>query len=542
MLQCNALPVLPELTDPGDADAWGYVHDGEKGVADVLVTDGFDIVRTDSDGAWKMKTSPRAEFVYVIIPRGYEIATHTNGISRYYERIERMEGIPCRADFALRPIGDDTDFSFLVHADPQPFPDAVPDCFSLMSEAYKDMAAEAHRIETEEGFVPLILMLGDVTHEIGYAGYKNALKGISFSVPMFPVPGNHDKELKLGGDAATNRYRETFGPLYYSFNRGNAHFLMLDNVGVTADGNYSREISADQLAWIEKDLSYVDKTTPLIVCGHIPFTRKKSDIKAYQSLLDMVEGYTTVLMSGHLHRSEALERYSDSVEERLHTSLGGDKWRASVARDGTPNGYYIYRFDGTSLSWKFKPLGKDPDKSLFRMYDPEWNQYMDFNPKEYTMVIVDVWDYDEHWSVRWSLEGVDQGDVPRFSEAYDPLAAYNFNSYSGDDARAIKSGHIFHCDVPFTGGRVEVTATDRFGRTMSKSLQLEAGMDAVVSDFGKEEIVCTEIYDMQGRMVYSGAGDPRQGDGMPLSCGCYIMRLHDALGNLSIEKIAITDR
>lgn len=69
VLQCKAALVLPELTEPGDADAWGYVHDGEKGIADVLVTDGFDFVRTDATGAWRMKTDPAAEFVYVVLLR-----------------------------------------------------------------------------------------------------------------------------------------------------------------------------------------------------------------------------------------------------------------------------------------------------------------------------------------------------------------------------------------------------------------------------------------------------------------------------------------
>lgn len=429
-----------------------------------------------------------------------------------------------------------------MHADPQPYPDAVADCFMQMADAYKDMDAEARRIKEAEGAVPPMLLLGDVTHEIGYEGYRNSLRGIGFSVPMFAVPGNHDKELKLSGAAATQRYRDTFGPLYYSFNRGKAHFLMLDNVGVTGDGNYSREISAEELAWVEKDLSYVEKGTPLIVCGHIPFTRKKSDKKTYKPLLDLLEGYNTVLMSGHLHRSMALDRYSATVEERLHTSLGGDKWRGPVARDGTPRGYYVYHFSGTDLTWKFKPVGKDPDKNLFRMYDPEWNEYMDLDPVEnVTTVVVDVWDWDENWKVTWSLDNVAQGDVPRYEEAYDPLAAYNYNSLDGESVRAVKSGHIFHCDVPLSGGEVEVVVTDRFGRTMKKSMLIEpAGAERIMED--ATAIVSTDVIDMQGRLVGSYAGNLAHAGELPLSTGCYILRLHAADGTISMKKVSLIHR
>lgn len=534
-----ATPSLPELTDPGDADAWGYVHDGENGVADVLVTDGFDFVRTDADGAWRMKTAPRAEFVYVIIPSGYEMATMADGIVRHYERIERGE-TPFRADFALNPIGDDTNFTFMVQADPQPHPLIVPECFSLLSDAYKDIADEGARIAAEEGFMPLMLMLGDVTHEIGYVEYKDVLNRIGFSVPLFSVPGNHDKELSLDGNATTLRYRETFGPLYYSFNRGKAHFIMLDNVGVTGDGGYSREMSEDEFAWVEKDLSYVDKSTPLVVCGHIPFTYKSAAKKAYKRLLTMLEGYNTMLMSGHLHRSFPLGMYSSTVEERNHTSLCGHKWRGPVARDGTPNGYYIYHFEGTELSWKFKPTKKDPDKNLFRMYEPEWTEYMDLEPSDNTVVIVDAWDYDDHWSLRWSLDGVDQGDVPRYEEAFDPLAAYNYNPLENESVRAVTSGHIFHCDVPPSGGIVEVTAIDRFGRTMSKSQQLSAGVEKLTAFPAADEVSEVKVYDMQGRMVYFADYYPEK-RALPLPRGCYVMHVSYEGSTPSVEKIIIFD-
>src|ERR1700760_2227150 len=49
----------------------GRVHDGGKGIADVAVTDGYSIVKTDKDGKYELTAHPAAEFVYISVPSGY---------------------------------------------------------------------------------------------------------------------------------------------------------------------------------------------------------------------------------------------------------------------------------------------------------------------------------------------------------------------------------------------------------------------------------------------------------------------------------------
>ena len=51
------------------------------------------------------------------------------------------------------------------------------------------------------------------------------------NIPFYRVLGNHD--MNYGGrsdETSTKIYNQTFGPAYYSFNRGKVHYVILDNV------------------------------------------------------------------------------------------------------------------------------------------------------------------------------------------------------------------------------------------------------------------------------------------------------------------------
>ncbi len=527
---------LPEITVQPGVDAWGYVHDGTKPIEGVLVTDGYSFVATDGAGTWQLTTNSNADFVYVIIPSGYEIDDVTDGIIKHYHRIDRSTTL-FRGDFRLNPIGDDTDFSFMVHADPQPNLVINSACFAEMGTAYVDMAEKAHAIKDSEGFMPPMLMLGDVTHEIGYEQYKATLKLKKFDVPLFSCPGNHDKKYVVNIKDACERYCATFGPRYYSFNRGKVHFLMLDNVAINTDGDYARGISSEQMAWIRKDLEFVEKGSTVVVRAHISFTKSAADRKAYKNLLELLGDYNTLLLTGHHHRCDNLGFYSPTVEERNHAALSGHIWRGPVCRDGSPKGYYIYHCDGNDISWKFVQTGRDPDKFMFRLYEPSWMEYMESPVVNGRRILVNVWDWDPAWKVTWSLNGKEQGDVERFESSVDPLAVFNYNTLENTKLHAVESGHMFYCDVPDEGGEVIVTVTDRFGRILSKSFDMEAGLERIVAT-GNGDCLRTDLFDMQGRHVMTVDGEP-EADTLPLPAGVYVKQVRTTAGGMTVEKIVL---
>lgn len=86
--------------------------------------------------------------------------------------------------------------------------------------------------------------------------------------------GNHDNDFQTRSDYdAAVKYVDQICPTYYSFNIGKVHYVVMDDIDCSSyDGstsrNYVKSLSAEQLDWLAKDLSHVDKTTPVVVAMH----------------------------------------------------------------------------------------------------------------------------------------------------------------------------------------------------------------------------------------------------------------------------------
>ncbi len=537
---------LPELPSKDGFDIKGYVHDGTKGVPGVLVSDGYGFARTDENGAYYLASDKAALEVFVVLPSGYEYGSVKDGVAGFFSHIDRSAP-EFRADFALTPIGDDTSFTFFVHADTQPETYFNADVYSDMMRAYKDMQALAKTVTAADGFAPFNLHLGDIIYNgsaqpYDYDTYFRPLQLAGYNVATLPTPGNHDRWYRTDYTIAMERYRKAWGPVRYSFNRGKVHFISVDNVIVKKDDAYTRGFRDAAVEWIKKDLSYVEKGSRVVFYTHQPMTRNDAALKAYSGMLDILKEYDVLILTGHLHRIfNNFPEYSPTIKERNHVALGGYEWRGPCSQDGVPNGYYIYTVDGTDISWKYKWTGKDADKNMFRLYEPGQFGTPEYLPSDDKTVIVNVWDWDKDWKVTWSLDGVEQGDVARYDSAKDPWACYNFENVTGHDTwKAQETYHMFHCDVPASGSEVKVTVTDPFGRTLSKTITVESDGSGGIEAIAPEScgVATTEIYSMQGVRVLTVDGYPET-DTLPLDCGCYIMLLRHADGIVTTERTII---
>jgi Icc protein len=124
---------------------------------------------------------------------------------------------------------------------------------------------------------------------------------------VFYVPGEHDV---LNDEGA--QYRERFGKGsqgagWYSFDQKGVHFIGLVNVMNLKAGGMGN-LGAEQLAWIEKDVKHLSKSTPIVVFAHIPLwsvypewgwgTEDSAQALAYLKKF----GSVTVL-NGHIHQT-----------------------------------------------------------------------------------------------------------------------------------------------------------------------------------------------------------------------------------------------
>ncbi|MBQ6822874.1 MAG: hypothetical protein IJP39_10725, partial [Bacteroidales bacterium] len=107
----SALSVEPE---PGTG-IYGIVQCDGKGVPGVLVSDGAEIVQTDSKGIYQMKSAKKWKYVFVIIPSGYEVPTQ-GVLPEFHAALNQTPDTPERKDFTLIKTDNDR-FNLFVLGD-----------------------------------------------------------------------------------------------------------------------------------------------------------------------------------------------------------------------------------------------------------------------------------------------------------------------------------------------------------------------------------------------------------------------------------------
>ena len=280
------------ITSPEGTTLTGVVKCGCRGVAGVAVTDGEHIVLTDENGVYNIASTKPYGVVYITTPSGYEPVAMDSVRQAFWSRTMAAADELERHDFKLKKV-DDSTLSVIMFSDTHFCNDPKRNDFTHFRELV--MPAVNRAAANAEGYT-FSVNLGDITWDrFWYAtgmdieGVPAHLESHNFPVPFYCVHGNHDYDPSVPATdnpnaKAIQRFCNTFGPTFYSMNKGNVHFVMLDNIfyknevkegqkvakGVVGSRNYDLYVDDAQLAWLAKDLAAVDKSTPIVVCMHAP--------------------------------------------------------------------------------------------------------------------------------------------------------------------------------------------------------------------------------------------------------------------------------
>lgn len=472
-------PVVEEIVpDPG-MDLYGILTD-ESGnpVAGVVVSDGFQCTVTNAKGIYQMKKNAGAEFVHYSVPSGYAVLTASTNVQMalFYASV----GTKRRHDFQLKKLpSPEAEFTLVCIGDPQVTSNDEVNRFKY--ETMDDLKTFTNSLQ---GSV-YGLVMGDVTGDKPVLfDQMKALMGSS-RMPVFTTIGNHDKVpgTQSSQPRTTGDFTRVFGPLNYSFNRGDVHFVCLDNVIYTNSSDYGGGFTTSQIEWLKQDLSYVPKNKMVIVYCHIP-VRGTSGITNRSQLLSALQGFAEVhLMSGHTHYTENYLHTSPvNAFEHVHAAACGAWWRSTINGDGTPNGYAVYRVSGNSLKeWYYKPVkyGKDYQIRLHRGDASYGGPYGYFNYNQGSnSVIANVWNADSQWKVEAFENGVSKG-------ALTPLSASMRDAWSlgyhigvlnrNPDNYSPACKHLYLYQMVNPEATLEIRATDRFGSVYTQN--------RIISDF-----------------------------------------------------------
>lgn len=520
------LNVVNRMIDPAEGmTVYGFIStpDGE-GVAGVKVSDGFNFAVTDAEGVYQMKSAKKLGYVFYVVPSGYE--AQLNGILPcIYQTTKVAADVPERIDFVVTPMANPDNYKVLFLGDMHlaKRTDDLKQFATVTTDINKYRAANS-------GSKVYAITLGDMTWDLYWYDNKYDLKNYvetmnsTFSeFPVYHTMGNHDNDFK-GTDnmTAKSAYRLHISPNYYSFNIGKVHYVVLDNIDCsTYDGttsrNYTSHLVNEQIEWLRKDLSYVEKSTPVVITMHAPVYTPNSttgftyDIANYSDLLSAVEGYTVHFVTGHTHKNYNVTPSSTitggkNIYEHNVAAVCSDWWWSGhltegclVSTDGSPAGYSIWDIEGTNMKNLYKAAGAN-ENYQFRSYDLNNVSFSENDIKELTdtkmrnefltryaaaypgtnnnEVLINVWNYNPSWTVTVKTQGGQALEVSKV-RAYDPLhiAAMTVKRYNKASVTSTPSfvtqdfwSHFFKVTAPDADTDLVITVKDEFGHTWTENM------------------------------------------------------------------------
>lgn len=354
--------------------------DDGKPVVGVVVSDGLTCVKTDSKGYYALEVDlsgdlqTTLQYIFVSTPSGYA-APKKEGHAIFWEWLKdhpkNAEGKITGVDFTLSRIANPERFTIYIFGDPQPRKSNTNwtessgfHSLDICADMYKDMKEYAATMKDRPVYG---IGLGDIVHQDVslLTNYRSGMAGTG--ITTYNVIGNHDQEHKLGltDEEASKAYEKVMGPVNYSFNLGNLHFLMLDNM-LAQEGKYSDEcatgLTDDTWTFVQNDLKLVPSSASIMICAHSPMfrllagnDRKGQHLSELKSLLGRFE--RVYAWAGHTHTT--FNWYDKNSNLEVHTlgRVTGALWTNEfLSENGTPRGYMVFDYDAGSISWKFKPI------------------------------------------------------------------------------------------------------------------------------------------------------------------------------------------
>lgn len=506
---------------------YGIVSSAGVGVENVVVSDGAEVTVTNEKGIYQLKSAKKWGYVFISVPSGYEVPS-VGVLPQFHRALKNSADVVERADFKLEKVDGQDSYKIFMLGDMH-LANRTGD-LGQFAQFTSDLTDYMTRHKGEKMYA---LTLGDMTWDLYWYSnsyyfpqYLNTINSQIKNLQIFHTMGNHDNDFQTRSDYdAAVKYVDQICPTYYSFNIGKVHYVVMDDIDCSSyDGtksrNYVKSLSAEQLDWLAKDLSYVAKTTPVVVAMHAQvFYPTTSGFKIDHDqvntlrLFDILDGYTVRFVTGHTHKLFNVTPDAPIVDghnfrEYNSGSVCASWWWSGnltpgihIGTDGTPGGYGIWDVTGTDFQCLYKSTGW-PEEYQFRSYDLNnvhfsmadvplmpsdisasvknaYMQYVNAYPQNNdNEVLINIW----NWNSDWTLSVVDENrkTLP-YTEvwAYDPLhiAALSVKRFNNAGLKSTplfitdKFTHFFKVKADDADTDLVITVKDEFGNEWTENMQ-----------------------------------------------------------------------
>ena len=507
---------------------YGIVKSEEGGLKGVVVSDGVGVTTTDEKGIYQLKSAKKRNYVFISVPANYE-APSSGVLPLFFQTLKTNTNTVERIDFTLHKVDGQDAYKVFMLGDMHLA--ARTNDLSQFSDFTTDLNNYRNAHSSEKMYA---IALGDMTWDLywysnnfGLPEYLNTINSQVKNLQIFHTIGNHDYDYQATSDfTAESKYMNYIAPTYYSFNIGKVHYVVMDDIDCseydgTTSRNYKKLTSAEQLSWLAKDLSYIDKSTPLVIAMHAQVFYPSEtgefkidhDITSTEQLFNILDGYKVHFVTGHTHMTFNVTPQSsitgghDFYEHNAGAICASWWWSGNltpgvhISPDGTPGGYSIWNVSGKDLQYVYKATGW-PEDYQFRSYDlnnvtfsltdvplmpssvpasvkNKYMQYVDAYPaNNNNEVLINIW----NWNPRWTLTVTDEAGkslTPEKVWAYDPLhiAALSVKRFNQANLTATpgfiteKFTHFFKVKANNADTDLTITVKDEFGHIWTENMQ-----------------------------------------------------------------------
>lgn len=484
-----------------DANGNNQLDDKEFGIPNVLVSNGHNVTKTDAEGRYALPATDDM-IVFITKPRDWMTPLCNHQLPQFfyvhkpagspqlkYPGVDPTGPLPSEVNFPLVPRKEQNKFRILVFGDPQPY--------TLQEVDYFAHDIIAPLVGTDVAFG---MSLGDLVGD-DLTLFDPLNRAVAhLNIPWYNILGNHDIDFAAKDDQTSDEtFEAVYGPPYYSFDYGNVHFVVLDDVmwvGKTAERNgfYYLGFGERQLDWLENNLKHVPKSKLLVLTMHIPINTGAH--RAQRELMDaerkrlynlIAEFPHCISFSAHHHINQHhfITRDDGWPKDEPHHHLNfvttsGSWWRGApdelgiphtMMRCGAPNGWSFVTFDNTDYNVEFRAARRPADYQM-DLHLPDAVSQEDLNNTE---LVANIFAGSERSRVAfrvgdgpWREMRQEAREAP-FYTAIKQLEQSENPPHGRKLPAVIPSPHLWVADMPsdLAPGthRVHVRTTDMFGAT-----------------------------------------------------------------------------
>ena len=305
----------------------GYVIDKEtkKGIIDVSVTNGRDVVKTDKNGFFEIGAWEKGRFITVTASSGYIC-------KKFYHEIEKGK---VQYDFCFEKskINKGASHCFIQVSDTEIGPKSD---LSWINEVR----------ETVNKKNPAFLIhTGDICYEYGLKNHINLMNSENTGCPVYYIIGNHDY---VDGAYGEELYESIYGPDCYSFEVGDTHYAVTPIHYGDKPSKYS---SKDRWQWLKNDVENMNPYMKLVVFNHTKSPTEDYVLPLEFGTLDLKKYNLKAWIFGHYHYNYIDEKYNVLNISTARPDCGGI--------DSSVSGIRLVNINKDSISAKmiYRDLG-----------------------------------------------------------------------------------------------------------------------------------------------------------------------------------------